>query len=302
MIPKKIFCSKCLLPERDTAFKDDLTDFYNYILENMKNNENENFLSFAKYKKCYKDKKISMLHFSKRKEESAKEYYEVLFGEVQSFFFSDNINSQLFSIYTLYSLYYTQTVNTFYQINTILEYLKGVNELILKLGKEKDKKRKKVGATIYSIMKKMKNEEAFSIGVIPGLKSIILNKYGIPIERKENVYSYTKEIKNYIKELNKENNKEKNNCANDNNNNKIELDYEIFKKNIIGDIKGLNIDKENYVNYINNNYNENDFNNYGNGGNIINNYSGYINDIILKKEDLSPDGITQLDLLFNKYI
>ena len=299
MLPKKLFCPKCLLPEREHAFKDDLTDFYNFIVQNL---EKEEILTYEIFKKYYKLNKISMLHFSKRKEESAKEYYEVLFGEVQSFFFSDNINSQLFSIYTLYSLYYTQTVNTFYQINTILEYLKGVNELILKLGKEKDKKRKKVGATIYSIMKKMKNEEAFSIGVIPGLKSIILNKYGIPIERKENVYSYTKEIKNYIKELNKENNKEKNNCANDNNNNKIELDYEIFKKNIIGDIKGLNIDKENYVNYINNNYNENDFNNYGNGGNIINNYSGYINDIILKKEDLSPDGITQLDLLFNKYI
>ena len=105
MIPKKIFCPKCLLPERDIAFKDDLTDFYNYILENMqkeKINANETLLSFATYKKFYKTKKISMLHFSKRKEESAKEYYEVLFGEILSFFFNDNINSQLFSIYKFF--------------------------------------------------------------------------------------------------------------------------------------------------------------------------------------------------------
>ena len=298
MLPKKIFCPKCLLPEREHAFKDDLMDFYNYILQNLGKDE---ILTYDIYKKYYKLKKISMLHFSKRKEESAKEYYEVLFGEVQSFFFSEDINSQLFSIYTLYSLYYTQTVNTFYQINTILEFLKGINALILKLGKNDDKKMKMVGATVYSMVKKMKDEEAFSIGVIPGLKSIILNKYGIPIERKENVYSYTKEINNYIKELNDENKKEKNEESN-NDKKKIELDYEIIKKNIVSDIKELNMDKEDYVNYINNNYSENDFNNYGNVGNIMNNYPGYINDVNLKKEDLSPGEITQLDFLFNKYI
>ena len=199
MLPKKLFSPKCLLPEREHAFKDDLMDFYNFLLLNL---GKEEILTYDIYKKYYKLKKISMLHFSKRKEESAKEYYEVLFGEVQSFFFSEDINSQLFSIYTLYSLYYTQTVNTFYQINTILEFLKGINALILKLAKNNDKKMKMVGATVYSMVKKMKEEEAFSIGVIPGLKSIILNKYGIPIERKEYVYSYTKEINNYIKELN----------------------------------------------------------------------------------------------------
>ena len=299
MLPKKLFCPKCLLPERDHAFKDDLEDFYNYILQNL---EEDELLTYDTYKKYYKLKKISMLHFSKRKEESAKEYYEVLFGEVQSFFFSKNINSQLFSIYTLYSLYYTQTVNTFYQINTILEFLKGVNILILKLAKEKDKKMNKIGATIYSMIKKMKNEEAFSIGVIPGLKSIILNKYGIPIERKENVYTYTKEINNYINELNSENKKEENNEEN-NNKKKIEFDYEIIKNNIVNEIKELNIDKEGYVNYINNNYNESDF--YNNGmrnNNTMNDFGEFNNDANLKKEDLTPGEITQLDFLFNKYI
>ena len=298
MLPKKLFCPKCLLPEREHAFKDDLEDFYNYILQNL---EKDELLTYDKYKKYYKQKKISMLHFSKRKEESAKEYYEVLFGEVQSFFFSENINSQLFSIYTLYSLYYTQTVNTFYQINTILEFLKGVNKLISKLLKEKDKKMNKIGATIYYMIKKLKSEEAFSIGVIPGLKSIILNKYGIPIERKENVYTYTKEINNYINELNSENKKEENNEEN-NEKKKLVFDYELIKNNIVNEIKELNIDKEGYVNYINNNYSETDFYNNGIKNNLINNFGGFNNDANLKKEDLTPGEITQLDFLFNKYI
>ena len=235
MLPKKIFCPKCLLPERDHAFRDDLIDFYNFIIKNLKK---EKILTYETYKKYYKLKKISILHFSKRKEESSKEYYEVLFGEIQSFFFSENINSQLFSIYTLYSVYYTQVTNTFYQINTILEFLKGVNLLILKLTKEKDKEKNIVGACVYSMIKKLKNDEAFSIGVIPGLKSIILNKYGLPIERKENVYTYTKEINNYINELNTQNQKEIKNNQNKEKI-KIELDYNMTKKNIINGIKEL---------------------------------------------------------------
>ena len=57
MIPKKIFCPKCLLPERDIAFKDDLNDFYNYIKENIhkeKKTTNEQLLSYGTYKKLYK--------------------------------------------------------------------------------------------------------------------------------------------------------------------------------------------------------------------------------------------------------
>jgi hypothetical protein len=300
MIPKKIFCSKCLLPERDTAFKDDLTDFYNYILENMKNNENENFLSFAKYKKCYKDKKISMLHFSKRKEENAKEYYEVLFGEILNFFFNDNITSQLFSIYTLYSIYYTQVTPTFYQVNIILEYLKGVNALIMKLIKDENINARKIGYTIYNMIKKMKEDDAFSIGVIPGLKSIILNKYLIPIEKKENVYSYTKEINNYINELKDKENENKNDQSLIEQKNKNDLDYEIIKKNIINDIKDINMDKDDYINFINSNYCDNIF--HKNDEDIMNN-NKYLPGITqLKKEDLKKGEITQLDILFSKYI
>ena len=316
MLPKKLFCPKCLLPERDIAFKDDLTDFYNYIMENITKEkekeknislQNNNLLSYESYKKYYKSKKISMLHFSKRKEESAKEYYEVLFGEILSFFFIDNINSQLFSIYTLYSIYYTQTTSTFYQVNIILEFLKGVNTLIIKLIKNNDVTVRKIGFIIFNMIKKMKDDDAFSIGAIPGLKSIILNKYLLPIEKKENVYSYTKEINKFVNELK---NKEKNENDNTNNNginiyeqkNKKELEYDIIKKNIINQIKGINMDKDDYVNFINNNYCENDLNLNINKNDMMNYNKLLVGNTILKKEDLKQGEITQLDILFNKYI
>ena len=316
MLPKKLFCPKCLLPERDIAFKDDLTDFYNYIMENITQEkekeknislQNNNLLSYESYKKYYKSKKISMLHFSKRKEESAKEYYEVLFGEILSFFFIDNINSQLFSIYTLYSIYYTQTTSAFYQVNIILEFLKGVNTLIIKLIKNNDITVRKIGFIIYNMIKKMKDDDAFSIGVIPGLKSIILNKYLLPIEKKENVYSYTKEINKFVNELK---NKEKNDNDNTNNNginiyeqkNKKELEYDIIKKNIINQIKDINMDKDDYVNFINNNYCENDLNLNINKNDMMNYNKLLVGNTILKKEDLKQGEITQLDILFNKYI
>ena len=316
MLPKKLFCPKCLLPERDIAFKDDLTEFYNYIMENITKEKekeknislpNNNLLSYESYKKYYKSKKMSMLHFSKRKEESAKEYYEVLFGEILSFFFIDNINSQLFSIYTLYSIYYTQTTSTFYQVNIILEFLKGVNTLIIKLIKNNDITVRKIGFIIYNMIKKMKDDDAFSIGVIPGLKSIILNKYLLPIEKKENVYSYTKEINKFVNELK---NKEKNENDNTNNNginiyeqkNKKELEYDIIKKNIINQIKDINMDKDDYVNFINNNYCENDMNLNINKNDMMNYNKLLVGNTILKKEDLKQGEITQLDILFNKYI
>ena len=317
MLPKKLFCPKCLLPERDIAFRDDLTEFYNYIMENITKEKekeknislpNNNLLSYELYKKYYKSKKMSMLHFSKRKEESAKEYYEVLFGEILSFFFIDNINSQLFSIYTLYSIYYTQTTSTFYQVNIILEFLKGVNTLIIKLIKNNDITVRKIGFIIYNMIKKMKDDDAFSIGVIPGLKSIILNKYLLPIEKKENVYSYTKEINKFVNELK---NKEKNDNDNTNNNNGIniyeqknkkELEYDIIKKNIINQIKDINMDKDDYINFINNNYCENDLNLNINKNDMMNYNKLLVGNTILKKEDLKQGEITQLDILFNKYI
>ena len=144
MLPNKLFSPKCLHPDRNIVFKDDLHNFYLYILHSLQimtekdEIEKLNQYTYKNYKSMYQTKRISMLHFSRSKEENPKEYYEVLFGEVQYIFFTSHINSfifipKLFSIYTLYSLYYTQISREFYQINTIPEYLQGLNELITKL-------------------------------------------------------------------------------------------------------------------------------------------------------------------------
>lgn len=301
MIPKKLFCPKCLLPDRNEAFKDDLTKFYEYIQTNI--TKGKEILSYHEYKIFYKLRKMSMLHFSKKKEESAKEYYEVLFGEVQSFFFKEGIFNQIFSIYTLYSLYYTQTTDTFYQINTILEFLLGINNLIQTLINSKVDKAIETAATIFTMIKKLKDDEAFSIGVIPGLKSIILNKYGIPIENKENIYNYTKEINFHINELENKNIKDKVTSDDEiQKNNQMKFDYNLLKKNIVNDIKNLNLDKDDYIDFINSNFNDIDLyivkkNNY-----LLKNSSDYNGKIKLKKEDIENKGITQLDFLFNKLI
>ena len=149
----------------------------------------------------------------------------------------------------------------------------------------------------------MKEDDAFSIGVIPGLKSIILNKYLVPIEKKENVYSYTKEINNYIKELkNKENNDNNDQNAIDQKNKK-ELDYAILKTNIINEIKDINMDKDDYINFINNNLDDNNLNKFNKINYEMNNDNKYmVGNSHLRKEDLKPGAITQLDFLFNKYI
>ena len=146
----------------------------------------------------------------------------------------------------------------------------------------------------------MKEDDAFSIGVIPGLKSIILNKYLVPIEKKENVYSYTKEINNYIKELKDKEIKGNNESNIIEQKNKNDFDYEIIKKNIINEIKDLNMDKDDYINFINNNYYDNDFNKYS--GDMMNYNKYFVGNSFLKKEDLKQGEITQLDIMFNKYI
>ena len=91
MIPKKLFTPKCLHPDRNIVFYDDLMNFFNNILENLSIKENIitkdlelNYLfNFKTFKIFYKNNKISMLHFSRSKEENAKEYYEFIFLAVK---------------------------------------------------------------------------------------------------------------------------------------------------------------------------------------------------------------------------
>ena len=152
MLPKKLFSPKCLHPDRDIVFQDDLTTFFNIILADYNIISNEDELTklpsftYKKYKQYYHQKHFSMIHFSISKEENQKEYYEVLFGEIQFVLFNKypiaspissfsnsaklNYFHKIFSIYTLYSLYYTQIHKEFYQVNTIPKYLNELNILI----------------------------------------------------------------------------------------------------------------------------------------------------------------------------
>ena len=284
MLPNKLFSPKCLHPDRNIVFKDDLHNFYLYILHSLQimtekdEIEKLNQYTYKNYKSMYQTKRISMLHFSRSKEENPKEYYEVLFGEVQYIFFTSHINSfifipKLFSIYTLYSLYYTQISREFYQINTIPEYLQGLNELITKLYNIN----KTITYEIYLMVSKLKKDNAFSIGVIPGLKTIMLNKYGLPLEQKTNVYQDYLDIFSYNKE---EENKE-------DNYDDIIKEYSEIKKEIVDQIKVTDIDKEDYVSYLNENYVDN---------------SKADETEKITAEDLTEGKVTNFDCLFNKLL
>ncbi len=115
MFPKRLFTPKCLYVDRELVFKRDLEDFCFYVktdlitkteetnqdIEQCTNatnikiniitnnivteNQAQYFdFSYTKFKQYWKQRKMSMLHFAKSKEENTKEYYEELFGEAQS--------------------------------------------------------------------------------------------------------------------------------------------------------------------------------------------------------------------------
>jgi hypothetical protein len=279
----------------------------NYNLFNKDNINNKNDsnslednllknLSYKIFKNFWNEKKMSMLHFSKSKEENPKEYYEVLFGEIQSFLIENNllrkkeynkihIFLQVLTIYSMYSLYFTQTTDFFYQINTIPEYLLKINLLLSTLIK---KGISLISKELLLMVNRLHKNSAFSIGIIPGLKTIILNKYGLPIEKKINnykdlmdihnsqrkLYAYEDDDKinelinkyqsnkfNTLKLIKNEINKDKNN----NNNNDYDLirsnkdiycDFINYKNNSINayknDLSYLKIDKNEFDKNINN--------------------------------------------------
>ena len=297
MIPKKLFTPKCLHPDRNIVFYDDLMNFFNNILENLSIKENIitkdlelNYLfNFKTFKIFYKNNKISMLHFSRSKEENAKEYYETLFGEIQNIFFLKKFTflNKIFSIYLLFSLYLTQNFNTFYQINITLEFLIEINNLIKNLF---NNKKIEIAKEIFYII------------------TIVLNKYGLPIEQKNNIYKDYCEIFNYKNDL-KKIEKDKNEIFDI----KILNDYNNLKKGIIKDIK-LNsvMFHEDYVNFmnnnikiINNNNNKNIINNNNNFNSDFNNFydnENIINNPFLTIDDMNNNSITNLDCLFNQLI
>jgi len=284
MIPKKLFSPKCLHPNREQIFKDDLENFYNLYLVKLFStqtfnkeektyivNENINFyflnsnyitnfenplkndsvfdieeiesklilnnnLTYSFFKKIWAEKEFSLLHFTKDKEENINEYYQCLFREVQKFLFPQNernIISKIFSIYCLYSLYFTQPHKIKFKINTIIESLKSINMIINYL---------QIRGFIseFEIILKMVNKlyevEAFRIGVLFGIKSILLNRYGLPLEGKSESYDNFKSLFNSQEKLNKE--KQLDNLRKEKIKN-LTTEYSITKVDLINEIKDL---------------------------------------------------------------
>jgi hypothetical protein len=328
MIPKKLFTPKCLHADREVVFHEDIQNFYNYFFSKLKEDyrefllskkisikenliqdeeifeiiNNEETFNYSIFKKYWREKKMSMLHFSKSKEENAKEYYEVLFGEVQYFMNISNRNSlnnqnltfmyKIISFLTLYSLYYTQTTEFFYQINTTPEILREFNFVISTL-KEKFLN-KKILREIIAMLNRLYEEDSFSIGALIGLKTIILNKYGLPMEQKQKVYKEYSDIADSVKliEKNKIDEKEKRK------NYMQSLDeYTDVKRQALTLIKGTKGENLNelYCEFINLQLNESK-KPYLTSNSILPNYD--INKIIIS--DLQENKITNLDLQFNQ--
>lgn len=303
MLPKMLFCPKCLHPDRDLVFKEDLDMLFTYILDQMNINsiesENERIFGFTykQYKVYYNDKRMSMLHYSQSKEENTREYNEVLFGEIQNFLFIPleyNYIHKIYSIFTLYSVYFTQTTHTFYQINTIPDYLFEVNKFIKSFAKVN----KQIAKEMYLMMKKLYNANAFSIGVVMGLKTIILNKYGLPIEQKANVFKDSSDLYNYSK--NKNNESESNSSPQDIESTQLLFNYSHLKQSIVKKIKELDFNQEIYCNFINKTLLN------PNNENITKKESYEPNEIdiipLLKKEDFDQSKVTNFDCLFNNII
>ena len=85
--------------------------------------------------------------------------------EILVYFFTNSktkfpIYSQLFAIYTLYSIYYTQISEEFYQINITLEFLNEINNLILSLNNCNNEKFVEISYEIYMMVKKLKKDNA----------------------------------------------------------------------------------------------------------------------------------------------
>jgi len=141
------------------------------------------------------------------------------------------------------------------------------------------------------MMSKLYQEEAFSIGTTIGLKSILLNKYGIPVENKSHTYKNYLEVKNNINFLKECKNKELSS-----NIEKNMMNYSKSKKNLVDELKkfyskdnnlsGLNSlsDVENYCKFINNEI-----------------QSQFLSDSFkIQKNDFRSNEITNLDLCFNQ--
>lgn len=282
MIPSKLFNPKCLHPDRDVVFKEDLKNFYNIYISSLFDNllqenridsndcqnyigyfsetqyyytkfenplktegnidifavekliHNYDFLSYDKFKVYWKETQMSVLHYIKYKEENTNEYYQIIYKEMLMYLFpvnDNNIFSKIFSIFCLYSIYYTQPYKIKYKINVILQTQITMNNL---LNYFKMKQLNKEFKCVYSMVLRLYNDQAFKLGLVLGIKSIILNKYGLPIESRAGVYDDYKRLFSSMEKL-KEQKKEESIKGQQFLN--MVMSYKSLKEGIVGDLK-----------------------------------------------------------------
>ena len=278
-------------------------------------------LNYENFKYFWKIQKMSMLHFTKSKEENSKEFYEVLFGEVQDFLLNGHVKNPLLSriirilaFYSLYSIYYTQTSEYFYQINTTPEVLAEINHILSENSHEVNGVNyTRVKKEIALMTKRLYQDDAFSIGTLVGIKTIILNKYGLPLEQRSNVYRDYVDINNtkILLEKMKFEEKEKNIA------NSLNLDeYVNVKRDTVNLMKNLNLSNSSfntrlYCDFINEKMkNSNLAKEFHNNNNNLNENNILISDLTffphdvdmlnIKNEDFERNRITNLDLQFNQ--
>lgn len=154
----------------------------------------------------------------------------------------------------MYTLYFTQTYKIKFKIVTILESLKSINILIntLKIGNFN------IWKTLYAMINKLYENQAFKITTLLGIRSIILNRYSLPVDNKTDIFN---EYSNLLLSKKKLNEKRKEDNSYLDFIRKEGGAYNKMKNNIISDIKSLfeENNQENNLNLMRDNiYSDND--------------------------------------------
>lgn len=250
------------------------------------------------FKTTWKELRMSLIHHSKSKEENTNEYYQELFKEIQLYLFPDeysNLISKIFGIYALYSFYNTQIYKIKFQITTILECLSEIN-ITLEMLKTINFSLFK---SLYSIINYLYISQAFKFGVIIGLKTMILNKYALPIEVKSGLYKEYKEVFKNNEKINDLNYKE--NHMNSQLKPAI-LNYKSNKFDVVNEIKDLFDSKDtNDAEIFCEEVNLNKSINKKQYGKKLNNISLSCGNNLYSIEDLKKSSISKLDINLNQF-
>ncbi|CAG9322393.1 unnamed protein product [Blepharisma stoltei] len=148
----------CLLQDRELALVEDLQIILNQ----------GDFSSFQNFKEYWKANNLSLIHHSLNPKENKSEFYQIIWGIL--FNYMKHPDFEIKALYVLYTLYFTQNSK---KININID-IKTANLLI------EISKRDKIS---HEMISQLAKGDAFSLGALVGLKTILLNKRGLPVKR-----------------------------------------------------------------------------------------------------------------------